>query len=388
MSTVLLAGCQSVGTGEAGNGGDGRPDATVAVRADITVSPADEEKDPVDPGRTVEVTVVHGKLGSVRVRPDEGEGVEVTGVLGDGGRTWRSDRTMTPGTRYVVEATATNAAGATTRTESTFRTRDAERVNGVNVTPVDGAVVGAGQPVSIAFDEPVEDKAAVEKRLSVTTTPKVEGAWGWTRDPLTGVERVDWRPKEYWPKGTEVTLRAELSGVDTGGGRHLRRDVTTTFTTGVARISTVDLERHTMTVSEDGEVVRTIPISGGSPEYPTWNGTMVVLRKQAMVRMTSASVGIDDHYDLQVPWAVHMTTSGTYTHAAPWNEGKGYFGRVNTSHGCVGMSTTDGKWFYDRSVPGDIIEVTGSTRGTVAVGNGYGDWNLDFEDWRELGALR
>lgn len=158
-------------------------------------------------------------------------------------------------------------------------------------------------------------------------------------------------------------MRARLSGVDTGGGRYLRRDVTTTFTTGVARISRVDLEKHTMTVFEGGRRVRTIPVSGGSPEYPTWNGTTVVLRKQAVVRMTSASVGIDDHYDLRVPWAVHTTTSGTYTRAALWNEGKGSFGRGNTSHGCVGMSAADGRWFHGRSVPGDLIEVTGSTMG-------------------------
>ncbi|MGK5500438.1 hypothetical protein [Streptomyces sp. URMC 125] len=47
----------------------------------------------------------------------------------------------------------------------------------------------------------------------------------------------------------------------------------------------------------------------------------------------------------------------------------------------------DGKWFHDRSVPGDVIEATGSTRGTVAVGNGCGDWNPDFAQWRRLSAL-
>ncbi|WP_274564636.1 L,D-transpeptidase [Streptomyces spiramyceticus] len=386
LGLVLVTGCQSSDAADTKNR---EPDAAVTdtARARITISPAGTGTGPVDPGHTVKVVTDRGTLTSVEVKPAGDEGVQVTGTWKNARRTWQSDRTMTPDTAYVVEATATNAAGGTTRTRSTFRTRAPKQVNGVTVTPSNGAVVGVGQPVSIAFDAPVRDRAAVERRLSVTTTPKTEGSWGWTRDPLTGTERVDWRPRHYWAKGTKVTMRAELSGVDTGG-RHLRRDVSTTFTTGTARISEVDLLKHTMTVFEDGKKAKVIPISGGEPRYPTWNGTMVVLGKQRLVRMTSESVNIDDPYDKNVPWAVHLTTSGTYVHAAPWNEGKGYFGRVNKSHGCVGMSGANGKWFYKRSVPGDIVEVTGSRSATVATGNGYGDWNLSFKQWRRLSSLR
>ncbi|MHC0432758.1 L,D-transpeptidase [Streptomyces sp. O3] len=399
LGVVLLAACQTPGpqddARDVRKAGPHASSSSVAPTAPahaarITISPFDTVTDPVATDRTVKVQAAHGTLTSVEVRPDGGEGVTVTGTWGEGKRTWQSDRTMTPGTRYVVEAVAANAAGATTRTRKEFRTRAAARVNGVTVTPSRGAVVGVGQPVSLAFDTPVKDKAAVERRLSITTEPKVEGSWGWTRDPLTGVERVDWRPRDYWAKGTKVTMRARLSGVHTGDGRYLRRDVSTAFTTGTARISEVDLTRHTMTVTEDGKKIRDIPISGGKPAYPTWNGTMVVLGKKPMVRMTSQSVGITaegEQYDKQVPWTVHMTTSGTYAHAAPWNEGKGYFGKVNMSHGCVGMTEADGKWFYDRSVPGDLITVKGSTRATVATGNGFGDWNLTFDEWRKLSAL-
>ncbi|GAA4915950.1 Ig-like domain-containing protein [Streptomyces coeruleoprunus] len=337
----------------------------------------------------VRVRATGGTLTEVTVTPDGGkDAVAVTGTWENDKRGWRSTRTMTPGATYRLRATAKNAAGLPTTREATFRVIPADRVNGVTVTPARDTVVGAGQPVSLAFDHPVKNKAAVERQLTVTAIPKAEGSWGWTKDPLTGVESVHWRPRTPWAKGTKVTLTARLSGVDTGDSRLLRRDVSTTFTTGTVRISKVDLKKHTMTVHEDGRPIRTLPISGGSPEYPTWNGTMVVLGKERLVRMTSASVNIADFYDKNVPWAVHLTTSGTYAHAAPWNEGKGVFGRSNTSHGCVGMSEADGKWFYDRAVRGDMVEVTGSTRRTVPTGNGFGGWNLSYDEWRELGALR
>ncbi|WFB08695.1 Ig-like domain-containing protein [Streptomyces sp. LX-29] len=386
LALASLVACQS------SSGSDGKGGASVdpadAKPARITVTPGSDGP-AVAPDGGIKVDVAGGTLTKVQVTPDpsSADAVAVTGSWSDAKKSWRSTRTMTPGASYAVLATATNAAGEVTTHRSAFRTRAAKVFNGVSVTPSNNKVVGAGQPVSIAFDHPVKDKAAVERRLSVSTSPKTEGSWGWTRDPLTGVERVDWRPESYWAKGTKVTLRAKLSGVNTGEGRYLRRDVSSTFTVGTVRVAKADLKQHTMTVYEDGKKVDTIPVSAGSTAYPTWNGTMVVLGKAPMVNMTSESVNIADPYNKDVPWAVHLTTSGTYAHAAPWNEGKGYFGRVNMSHGCIGMSEADGKSFYDRATPGDIIEVTGSTRETVATGNGYGDWNLSYEEWKKLSAL-
>ncbi|WKX71198.1 Ig-like domain-containing protein [Streptomyces sp. XD-27] len=380
LALTALVGCQSA------SAGDKDKDAADAgpVRISATQGSAGQ---PLAPDHTIKVEAKGGTLTKVAVTSDDAEAAPVTGTWDKDRKSWHSTRTMTPGATYTIQATATNAAGENTNHRSTFRVRPAQLANGVSVTPTNNKVVGAGQPVSVAFDHPVKDKAAVERQLSVSTSPKTEGSWGWVRDPLTGIERASWRPKTYWAKGTKVTLNAKLSGVNTGDGRYLRRDVTSTFTIGTARVSKVDLNAHTMTVYEDGKKVGTLPISGGEPRYPTWNGTMVVLDKAPMVNMTSESVGIADPYNKDVPWAVHLTTSGTYAHAAPWNEGKGIFGKINKSHGCVGMTNKDGKWFYDRAVRGDIVEVTGSTRQTVATGNGYGEWNLSYEEWQKLSAL-
>ncbi|WP_052397650.1 L,D-transpeptidase [Streptomyces sp. NRRL F-5123] len=396
---ALVLGATACGGDDTASGGDapgdGGPSATASTAAaEVTVSPAAGRS--VAPGTAVTVTTASGTLGTVTVTPkgkasDGVDPVEVTGKLAADGRTWTSDRTMTPGTAYTVTATATDAAGKQATTTSDFRTTAASKVNGVTATPLNNAVVGVGLPLSLAFDKPVADKAAVERALNITTTPAVKGSWGWLTDPLTGIQRVDWRPDAYWPTGTKVTLTARLSGIDTGGGRFLRRDIHDTFSIGTARISYADLAKHTMRVTENGRTVKNFKISGGSSAFPTWNGTMVVMAKQSTVRMTSASVDIAtsqdsaDFYDEDVHNAVRITTSGTFVHAAPWNDR--YMGRQNKSHGCIGLSDSDAKWFFDSAVRGDVVVSTGSTRAVVDKGNGYGEWNLSTDQWHALSAL-
>ncbi|WP_265562174.1 L,D-transpeptidase family protein [Streptomyces hygroscopicus] len=57
-------------------------------------------------------------------------------------------------------------------------------------------------------------------------------------------------------------------------------------------------------------------------------------------------------------------------------------GHRNVTHGCVGLAT-DGtaRRFYDQVLVGDVVTVTGSAKDTVAAGNGYGDWNLTWNQW-------
>ncbi|MCZ4121428.1 L,D-transpeptidase [Streptomyces sp. H39-S7] len=396
LLAVALTACGGGGGDNGAKGDDSKGgDKGAPAAAPVTFSPANG-KTGVDPGSPVKVSLTEGTIGAVTVTAaakstDGVEPVEVTGKLDAAKHSWLSDRTMTPGTAYTVKVTAADKSGTQKEQTSTFTTLAAAKTNGVTVTPLGNAVVGVGQPVSIAFDKPVTNRAAVEKQLSVTTTPAVQGSWGWITDPLTGTQRADWRPTAYWAKGTKVTMTAKLSGLDTGGGRYLRRDVTSTFTIGTARVSKVDIKAKKMTVTEDGRTVKVINISAGKADFPTWNGRMTVISKQSTIHMTSSSVGIAtnkdaaDFYDKDVKMAVHLTTSGTFVHAAPWNDAK--MGKENTSHGCVGMSDADAKWFFDKAVRGDVVEVTGSTRATVDKGNGYGEWNLDAAAWAKLSAL-
>jgi lipoprotein-anchoring transpeptidase ErfK/SrfK len=247
-------------------------------------------------------------------------------------------------------------------------------------TPDGGTTVGVAQPISITFDRPIADKAAVESRLTVDSSPTVSGAWHWFGD-----QRVDYRPQQYWAAGTKVTLHMRLDGVKSGSAYGKQnRDVA--FTIGRSLVATEDVNAKTMTVAVGGKTT-VLKTSSGKPGFETWNGTMVVLEKQQDIPMNSSTVGIFgvQAYDIpNVYWTVQLTTSGTFVHAAPWNAGK--FGVVNGSHGCIGMSTDDAKWFFDQVIPGDPVTVVNS-KDTVRGDNGFGDWNLAWTDWTAGSAV-
>ncbi|WP_185992971.1 Ig-like domain-containing protein [Streptomyces sp. 130] len=373
---VTLTAC-SGGAAAPGKGGDSAPEK--AAPASISVNPHGAS---AVAGRPVTVTLAAGKLREVSVTA--GEGGALTGRISADGRTWTSDRVAAPGTAYRVEARDTSGGSDT----ASFTTRAADKVNKLTLAPGKNTTVGIAQPLSIVFDNPVEDKAAVEKALKVSTSNHTEGSWGWLRD-YSGRDRVDWRPKEYWKSGTRITLDAELNGVDSGPeGGFFVRDYATTFTVGARQVVKVDLDRHRLALERDGRTVMDVPVSGGTPggDKRSWRGTAVLMAKEGTINMRSETVGLGHTYDKMVDYSMRLTWSGMYAHAAPWNAA--YFGRANHSSGCVGMSDADAAALYRQARVGDPFEITGAeTKGTVAEGNGYGAWNVSWDAWRTRSAL-
>ncbi|SOE71690.1 Lipoprotein-anchoring transpeptidase ErfK/SrfK [Streptomyces sp. OV198] len=273
----------------------------------------------------------------------------------------------------VDTAAKPNATVGQQPTPRPVRTKPLAKLTGAHVNIADGQTVGVGMPISVTFDHaiPAGERAEVERQLKVDAD--VEGSWSWVKDRnLLEGQRVDFRPRAYWRPGTEVTVRA-------GSG------ITRHFTVGRSLVATVDVRTHMMRVVKDGQT-RSVPITAGAPGMDTWNGTMVVSDKATKVFMNSRTVGYGDAYAGYYYYAVHLTTSGTYLHQNP--KANTYAGHQNVTHGCVGLAT-DGtaKKFYDEVIPGDVITVVGS-KDTVAVGNGYGDWNADWAQWRAGSALK
>ncbi|MCS0635343.1 Ig-like domain-containing protein [Streptomyces sp. LP05-1] len=332
-------------------------------------------------GEPVTVKLAAGRLQQVTVT--DSKGATLAGAVASDGKTWTSARPAAPGTAYSVEARDTG--GGTARAD--FATASPEKVNKLTLAPGKNTTVGIGHPLSIVFDHPVKNKAAVEKRLKVTTSNHTEGSWGWMKD-YSGKDRVDWRPREYWKPGTKVTLAAELNGVDSGGeGGWFVRDYQTGFTVGAHQVVKADLDHHTLKLLRDGAVVRELPMSGGTPggDKASWRGKTVLMSKEGTINMRSETVGLGDAYDKMVDYSMRLTWSGMYAHAAPWN--KAYFGNTNHSSGCLGMSTSDAGWLYGQVRPGDPFEVDGAdAKGTQAVNNGYGDWNVSWADWQAKSA--
>jgi len=249
------------------------------------------------------------------------------------------------------------------------------------IEPETGSTVGVAMPISIVFSNPVAGsaRAGVERAMKITTSVPVTGAWHWFSST-----RVDWRPEKYWPSGTKVTLDANLDGVGDGNGRYGIHGYHHSFTIGADIEAQVSAPNHSMKVYNNGSLVRTMPIDAGSPSFPSWDGTMAVIDKAPEVRMTSCSVDITcdpsnpNFYDITLPWDVQLTTSGTYVH---YSTGDPQPGHSYGSHGCVHLSLSNAKWFYNYVEEGVPVTITGSPRGLAAGDNGYADFNLSWTQW-------
>ncbi|MFD9338841.1 Ig-like domain-containing protein [Streptomyces sp. NPDC060028] len=379
-TALLAAALTACGGGDSGTAaGDAKSEPK--KKSDMAIS-VNLTGDQVKAGEPVKVSIADGKLALVKVT--DAKGGELAGQISPDGKTWTSQRNASPGTDYKVEAQNTDSQSAAAQ----FKTGAADKVNKVSINLPKGSTVGVGMPVSLVFDNPVKNKAEVEKQLKVTTSNNTEGSWGWFKD-YSGKDRVDWRPKEYWKSGTDVKVDMNLNGVDSGqGGGLFARDYSTEFKIGKDRRMEVSLDAKKLSVSEDGQVVKTIPISAGTPggQKASWSGKMVLMSKEGTIRMDSQTVGLGDSYDKMVDYSMRLTWSGMYVHAAPWNAGN--FGRANSSSGCVGMSDANAADFYAQVQVGDPFEVVGGgSKGNAPIGNGYGEWNKSWDEWKQLSAL-
>src|SRR5207302_2976825 len=143
---------------------------------------------------------------------------------------------------------------------ATFMTVKADALVHTSVVPLDGETVGVGLPIAVNFSAPVAAKyrAAVERRLQVTSHPAVVGSWHWMSNRL-----VRYRPKVFWPAHAHVTLKIGLAGVKAGPGTYGAEDRSIHFTVGRSMVSKVSVTAHTMSVYQDGRLVRVVPISTG-----------------------------------------------------------------------------------------------------------------------------
>ena len=371
------------GSGKGGASGAGSGGSAAKVsRAVLSVTPANGAKR-VDFTAPVHVAVTGGTLGAVTLTGPDGR--PVAGRLAADRRSWSSTGRLGSGTTYRVSATATDSDRLRAVKDTGFVTGAPARTLVGVFTPEDGTTVGVGMPVSINFTKPVTDRAAVQRAVTVTAAPAVEVVGHWFSDT-----RLDFRPRDYWAPGTTVTLGLRLKDVEASPGVYGTQSKDVRFTIGRSQTSVADLRAKKLTVTRDGRVTQTWPISGGSPEHTTWAGRMVISEKLLQTRMNSQTVDLGGEYDIaDVPHAQRLTTSGTFIHGNYW-AGTSVFGSVNSSHGCVGMHDAQGAAdpatpaarFYNSSITGDVVEVVNSGDRTVDPANGLNGWNMSWAEWK------
>ena len=335
---------------------------------------------PVD--TLVTVSASGGTLDEVTVTS---QGGPLDGAL-DAAGAWQASSRLEPGTTYVVKTVSTSDEGVQQRDRSRFSTADLtlDDQTFASIAPLQGETVGVGMPVIVTFDVPVTDHASMEEHMAVSSTPAQRGSWHWLSD-----YEVHWRPAAYWQAGTDVSVDLDVNSVPAGAGVFGQEDRHVDFHIGDSHIYKVDAQTHQMQVWSNGELLRTIPITTGKAGFTTRSGVKVIIEKFRHRHMNSETVGIpvdsSDGYDLDdVEYAMRLTWSGEFVHAAPWSvASQGY---ANVSHGCTGMSTANAAWLYAMSIRGDVVETTGTGR-PMTLTNGYGDWNASWAAWKAGSAL-
>ncbi|MYV39400.1 L,D-transpeptidase family protein [Streptomyces sp. SID1328] len=395
---LVLTGCSGGGNASASDGGESsqaKADEAAAQKsseAQITITPKDGSNN-ASINNSATVKVAKGTLTGVSMTTADGKPVE--GALSADKLSWKPTTQLERSTTYKLAAEAKDSDGRVAHENASFTTVSPSNSFIGNFTPDNGSTVGVGMPVSINFDKAITDKAAVQKGITVSSSSGQEVVGHWFN-----ANRIDFRPETYWKENSTVTLKLALDGVEGADGVYGVQQKTVTFHVGRNQVSYVDAKTKQMKVTQDGKVVKQIPISAGSPENKTYAGVMVMSEKFEQTRMNGATVGFTDddgkgEYDIKdVPHAIRLTGSGTFLHGNYWGA-KSIFGSENTSHGCVGLSDTKGAkdpntpaaWVFNHSLVGDVVVIKNTGDKTVAPDNGLNGWNMDWAQWKAGSAV-
>jgi lipoprotein-anchoring transpeptidase ErfK/SrfK len=338
-------------------------DTVVTVKADWgTLTKVKLSYTNTDPQGRKQQDIVSGKISKDRTR-------------------WTASNRLEPGAAYKLITMGKNWVNQPKTTSMTFNTQKLtlNQQTYPQLYPLKGSHVGIGMPVVLTFDVPVKNKREFEKNLHVTSSPAQAGTWHWYTS-----KEVRYRPQKFWKPGTKVEVRADINSLYAGAGIYGQNSATTHFTVGRAQITKINLSSDVAKVYRNGKLARTIYVSAGKPGWQTRSGTKLIMDKLYVTKMTNTMIGAREHYSLRVKYAMRITQSGEFLHAAPWNAA--HFGRSNASHGCVGMSTGNAAWLFNRTLIGDPVVTTGSSRG-VEYGNGYSDWNMSYATYKKGSAL-
>jgi lipoprotein-anchoring transpeptidase ErfK/SrfK len=363
-----------------------------AGAAAVAITPAAAAKD-VAPGTHVKVTAAGGAAVTA-VTVTHGS-TKVSGKLAADGHTWTSSGKLAFNTKYTVAVTATGTGKPTVT--STFTTATASRTISSSLeanlmTALHSGTYGVGQVVIVHFNHSItkSERANVIAALKVDATPSVVGRWHWVTS-----QQVDYRPEKYWATGTTIKVSADLYGVKFGSGVYGSSNASASLKIGDSHIAVADYKTHRMKVYVNGKLVRTVKTSlgmGGSTRadngdllnYWTRNGPHIVIQKDPMVIMSSASNGLTNTHSPyyyapeKVYDAVRISYTGEFVHLRTWTTYD--IGVKNTSHGCINIGIADAKYMYDLLRPGDIVTVTGSPV-PVSFANTQADWEIPWSKW-------
>jgi lipoprotein-anchoring transpeptidase ErfK/SrfK len=360
-------------------------DTTTSV-ARISLDPAPSTTKPVAPSLPLTLAADAGRLTDVVV---EGPNGQVPGVISADGTSWKAPAgQLDYAATYQVKASAVDRSGLPTSFTTSFATVKPSEFLTAGVFPSQDSVYGVGMPITVTVNHRLKTdttRAAFEKTLDILVNGQpADGAWNWINSTT-----VMFRPKDFWPGNATITVGSNAKGVHITKGLWGQDDTKVTFRTGDSNISYVDMKTHQLRVTRNGKTIRVIPITTGKVGFVTRSGVKVIENKERTRLMDASTGGTNktdpEYYRLTVQYAMRLTDSGEFLHAAPWSVGAQ--GHANVSHGCTGMSLSNAAWLYQQSRIGDVVIYTGSDRPMEGF-NGIGMWNIPLGHWAQGSALQ
>ncbi|AGL14842.1 Ig-like domain-containing protein [Actinoplanes sp. N902-109] len=351
------------------------PASTVAVTA--------PEADATDVKAITTIKYDSDDPANTSVTVTDPEGDQIQGTLDKDDKTFTPASALKWGKTYTVtvNGTASGDKVGTSTSKFTVMKKPSQLVR-VSSFLGDGMKVGVGMPMIIKFGRsvPKSYRAEVERRMVVSATPEQEGSWYW----ISGTE-MHYRPKVFWKANTKIHYKVALAGVEMDKGWYGRSDLTVDLNVGRSFIMVADAKNKQMTVTQDGKVIKKLPISLGKPSTPSSSGTAVIIeKKEHTVFDTMDELPEGEGYRTKIDYAQRYTWGGEFVHAASWSEG--VQGKQNVSHGCVNVSEAMGKWLFDRTMMGDVVQVKGTPR-KLQWNNGWTDWELSWDQYKKGSAL-
>ena len=116
----------------------------------------------------------------------------------------------------------------------------------------------------------------------------------------------------------------------------------------------VSIDQQHLYVWENGAVIFDVAVSTGRPDWETPKGTLYIntfLKSQDMEG--GGPKGSPEYYfQPEVPWVMYFDNNGDAIHGVYWHNN---FGRVASSHGCVGAPVWAAKWIFDWASIGTAV---------------------------------
>ncbi|MGH3764829.1 MAG: Ig-like domain-containing protein [Pseudonocardiaceae bacterium] len=177
-------------TGVVGDGAPGAITTTALAALAVRILPAGEAA--INPTTPIVVQSAAGMVRSVTVA-NVVTGTTVHGALSHDRTTWTSTEPLGYGSSYRIDATAIMTDGVTAHRTKTLTTLSPAAQAYPSLIPSpDQSDVGVGQPIVVRFDKAVTHRAAAERALQVTASPRQPGSWYWMSS-----KEVHYRPRSY-----------------------------------------------------------------------------------------------------------------------------------------------------------------------------------------------